>query len=81
MTVESAAPGGAPVRLQCGGRVYRVLAALGPERLKPEWWGEDLNRPIRNYYRVQTAEGPRLWICRLREAGAAPRWFLHGELA
>jgi hypothetical protein len=31
---------------------------------------------------VQTADGPRL--CRLREAqaaGAAPRWFLHGELA
>lgn len=81
MTVESVAPGCPPVRLQCGGRVYRVLAALGPERLKPEWWGEDLNRPIRDYYRIQTVEGPRLWICRLREAGAAPRWFLHGELA
>lgn len=74
-------PGGLPRQLRQGGRLHQVVVALGPERLEPEWWGEDAHRPARDYFRIQTAEGPRLWICRLREAGAAPRWFLHGELA
>ncbi|MFC3127238.1 Y-family DNA polymerase [Pseudoroseomonas globiformis] len=84
IAVTALVPDGPPVQLRCGSRLYRVLAALGPERLEPEWWGADEHRPARDYYRVQTAEGPRLWICRLREAragGEAPRWFLHGELA
>ncbi|MFC4169039.1 Y-family DNA polymerase [Teichococcus aestuarii] len=81
VTVTMEEPGGVPLQLLQGTRRHRVLAALGPERLEPEWWGEDAHRPARDYYRLQTAEGPRLWVCRLREGAAAPRWFLHGELA
>lgn len=81
VTVTMEEPEGLPVHLLQGTRRHRVLAALGPERLEPEWWGEDAHRPARDYYRLQTAEGPRLWVCRLREGAAAPRWFLHGELA
>jgi protein ImuB len=83
LTVVAAAADGLPLQLRHGRSVYHVLQALGPERLEPEWWGEDATRPARDYYRVQTVEGPRLWICRLLEPGAegAARWFLHGELA
>ncbi|MFC7611211.1 Y-family DNA polymerase [Teichococcus aestuarii] len=81
VAVTTAAPDGRPVQLRHAGRLYRVLAAIGPERLTPEWWGEDGHRPRRDYYRLQTAEGPRLWVCRLLEPGAEARWFLHGELA
>jgi len=81
VTVTTAALDGPPVQLRHAGRLYEVLAAIGPERLKPEWWGEDLHRPRRDYYRLQTVEGPRFWVCRLLEPGAEARWFLHGELA
>jgi protein ImuB len=83
LAVTALAPDGPPAQLRYGGRSHRVLWAVGPERLEPEWWGADAGRPARDYYRVQTAEGPRLWICRLLEPGmdGAPRWFLHGELA
>jgi protein ImuB len=83
LAVTALAPDGPPAQLRYGSRSHRVLWAVGPERLEPEWWGADAGRPARDYYRVQTAEGPRLWICRLLEPGThtAPRWFLHGELA
>jgi protein ImuB len=83
LAVIAAVPDGPPAQLRYGGRSHRVLWAVGPERLEPEWWGADAGRPVRDYYRVQTAEGPRLWICRLLEPGmdGTPRWFLHGELA
>ncbi|MBO1077311.1 Y-family DNA polymerase [Roseomonas marmotae] len=81
LAVTAAVPDGPPAQLRYGGVAHRVLSVLGPERLEPEWWGEDAARPARDYYRVQTVEGPRLWICRLLEPGRPPRWFLHGELA
>ncbi|HWX49996.1 MAG TPA: DNA polymerase Y family protein [Roseomonas sp.] len=74
-------PNGPPVQLRQGRELHRVLRCIGPERLEPEWWGEDAERPARDYYRVQTVEGPRLWVCRLLEPGSEPRWFLHGYLA
>lgn len=75
-------PPAPPAALRLGRQIFRVISWEGPERLEPEWWGEDAARPARDYYRVQTAEGPRLWLCRLVEPGAGPaRWFLHGYLA
>jgi protein ImuB len=81
VVVTTLNPDGPPVQLRHAGRLFRVLTAIGPERLKPEWWGDDVHRPRRDYYRLQTVEGPRLWVCRLLEPGAEARWFLHGELA
>jgi protein ImuB len=81
LMVAAAGPDGLPAQLHYGAVRHRVLSVRGPERLEPEWWGADAHRPARDYYRVQTAEGPRLWICRLREPGQMPRWFLHGLLA
>jgi protein ImuB len=83
LAVTALVPDGPPAQLRCGALLYRVQEASGPERLEPEWWGEDADRPARDYYCVQTLEGPRLWICRLLEpeTGGSARWFLHGFLA
>ena len=57
---------------------HRVVRAEGPERIAPEWWREDPDRPgpPRDYFRVEDAEGRRYWLYR-----AAGRWFLHGLFA
>lgn len=59
---------------------YRVHAAVGPERIQPEWWrgsGAWDGSP-RDYWRVQAAEGGQFWIFRKESPGAQPRWFMHG---
>lgn len=81
--VTAAVPNGPPAQLHWGGTSHRVIHWVGPERLEPEWWGEDAARPVRDYYRVACSDGTRLWICRLWEPGRVgpPRWFLHGVFA
>jgi protein ImuB len=63
-----------PVRVRRGAREHLVAACCGPERIETGWWrGADSQR---DYYRVETAEGMRLWVFRrLREED----WFVHGE--
>ena len=80
--VVAEVPEGPPARLRLDGRVLRVLHAAGPERLEPEWWGDKHDRPRRDYFRVQTEEGGRLWVCRLGidRPNAPARWFLHGVM-
>ena len=67
-----------------GGRPVRLRNARGPERIVSEWWdegdgaGRDGGLPAgRDYWRVETEEGARLWIYRDLHPGPA-RWFLHG---
>ena len=67
-----------------GARPVRLRLARGPERIVSEWWGEgegaggDGGLPAgRDYWRVETEEGARLWIYRDLHPGT-PRWFLHG---
>ena len=81
--VTAAVPNGPPAQLRYGQTLQRVIHWVGPERLEPEWWGEDAERPVRDYYRVECHDGTRLWICRLWEPGRVepPRWFLHGVFA
>lgn len=64
----------------------RVRDALGPERIAPEWWLDDpaWRGGPRDYWRIETETGERLWIFEER-GGAAPgglgAWFLHGVFA
>ena len=64
------------------GRLHRVCAAQGPERLECEWWREDA--PRRDYYLVEDEAGRRYWLFRegaqdpAGHGEAPPRWFLHG---
>jgi protein ImuB len=83
LAVVAAVPNGPPAQLRWGSHLHRVRHWVGPERLEPEWWGEDTERPVRDYWRVECSDGTRLWIRRLVEPHAAgpPRWFLHGVFA
>lgn len=82
LAVLAEVPDGPPARLRLDGRVHRIRHAAGPERLEPEWWGDKHDRPRRDYFRVETEEGSRLWVCRLgMDLPSAPaRWFLHGVM-
>jgi protein ImuB len=74
-------PDDPPVQFRWRHVVHRVRAAEGPERIAPEWWlpGED-DAEIRDYYRVEDAEGRRYWLYRagLYQTDPAPRWYLDG---
>jgi len=65
--------------------VHRVRRADGPERIAEEWWTEAgvmATDAIRDYYRVEDAEGRRFWLFRAGLPGAPPpRWFVHGLFA
>lgn len=60
-----------------GGKPLHLLA--GPERVETGWWDGDL--VCRDYFIAQPADGPLLWIYRLRPAPpeGEPGWFLHGR--
>jgi protein ImuB len=59
-----------------------VVAAEGPERLEPEW-GRTTESRVRDYYRLEDAQGRRYWVYREGRFGETPqaRWFLHGLFA
>lgn len=74
-------PDDPPVQFRWRHVLHKVHAAEGPERIAPEWWlpgAEDAD--IRDYYRVEDAEGQRFWLYRagLYDTGRMPRWYLHG---
>lgn len=50
----------------------------GPERIAPEWWeqNEGWERGLRDYWRVDTREGRRLWLFFTPQN---PGWFVQGE--
>lgn len=54
--------------------------ATGPERIAPEWWLENENwrSGLRDYWRVETAQGRRLWLYYTPQT---PGWFVQGEFA
>ncbi|MBX9750619.1 MAG: hypothetical protein K5Q68_13620 [Roseococcus sp.] len=73
-------PDAPPSLLRLGRQAHRILRAMGPERLEPEWWDGHSARP-RDYYAVQTESGARWWVCRSGAPGAPDnRWYLHGYL-
>ncbi|HEY7577240.1 MAG TPA: DNA polymerase Y family protein [Acetobacteraceae bacterium] len=79
-------PDDPPVRFTWRGVAHRVRAAAGPERIAAEWWRDKRasGRPetdlVRDYYRVEDADGARFWIFRagLHGGDRVPRWYLHG---
>lgn len=78
-------PDGPPVRFRWRRALHEVTAAEGPERIAMEWWRDEQGHaPTRDYFRVESKEGARVWLYReglyARDAGR-PRWFLHGLFA
>jgi protein ImuB len=79
-------PDDPPFRFTWRRRAHRVWRADGPERIAEEWWTSDgaflSLGAIRDYYRVEDAEGRRFWLFRAGLPGAPPpRWFVHGLFA
>ncbi len=87
--VIAAVPDGPPAMVRWRRVQHRIVAADGPERIGPEWWRQaDGHAPEtlarnRDYYRVEDAEGRRLWLYRegLYRPDRQPRWYLHGLFA
>ena len=83
-------PDDPPFRFTWRRRQHRVRHADGPERIAEEWWieGDVAADPrgsgdhIRDYYRVEDAEGRRFWLYRAGLPGDPPPcWFVHGLFA
>lgn len=79
-------PDGPPLRFTWRGRLHRVAAADGPERVYGEWWREaDERTAVRDYFQIEDADGARFWLFR-RGDGEDPAtgdlsWHLHGLFA
>lgn len=65
-----------------------TMRAAGPERIALEWWFSDpvWRSGIRDYWRVETREGPRLWLFHTPQTPDwrqrdAQNWFAQGAFA
>ncbi|MEM9318062.1 MAG: DNA polymerase Y family protein [Pseudomonadota bacterium] len=69
-----------PSRLRWRGQDHVVTGAMGPERIAPEWWLDDPDwrSGLRDYWRVETAAGARLWLFYAHGTMRAG-WFVHGS--
>ncbi len=65
---------GPPAKFFDRRETYQVARAFGPERMETGWWRGPSVR--RDYYRVETTGGNRLWLFRRLQD---QQWFLHGE--
>ena len=54
-----------------------------PERLAPEWWLDDpaWRSGARDYWRVETEDGTRLWLYEAKGGELSPGWFAQGLFA
>lgn len=75
-------PDGPPRRFRWRGAWHQVTRAEGPERIATEWWqAADDGLPTRDYFRIETEAGLRLWLFRAGLYGREtdrPSWHLHG---
>ncbi|MEL7470641.1 MAG: DNA polymerase Y family protein [Pseudomonadota bacterium] len=71
-----------PASFQVLGSCYQLSSASGAERLAPEWWWDDPDwrSGPRDYWQVETCEGPRFWLFHT-PAAQRPGWFLHGTFS
>jgi protein ImuB len=85
----SGVSGNPPARFRWRRMSFATLRATGPERITPEWWFDDpaWRTGLRDYWRIETQEGPRLWIFVTPQAApgfgssvaAEPNWYAQGE--
>ncbi|MGZ3402481.1 MAG: DUF6504 family protein [Phenylobacterium sp.] len=83
--VMALTPDDPPTQFRWRGQTHRVRRAEGPERIGEEWWKGPVDDVdvghVRDYYRVEDAEGGRFWLFRAGLYGdpqAPPKWWLHG---
>ena len=77
-------PDDPPSQFRWRGRLHRVRRAEGPERIGEEWWKGEIEDVsvghVRDYYRVEDAEGSRFWVFRagLLDPAEPAKWWLQG---
>ena len=85
--VMAEVPDGPPLLFTWRRARRRVTRAAGPERIEPEWWASagGQGEAVRDYYRIEDADGRRYWLYRAglygeagAGAGTSPRWYVHG---
>ena len=83
--VMAEVPDGPPLLFTWRRARHRVMRAAGPERIEPEWWAGERDEAVRDYYRIEDADGRRYWLYRAglygdggTDTGASPRWYVHG---
>jgi protein ImuB len=78
-------PEGSPSSFRWRGISHRTRGAEGPERIAMEWWRDEKGQPLtRDYFRVESETGGRLWLYReglYERETIKPRWFVHGLFA
>jgi protein ImuB len=64
-------------------KIHACTSAIGPERIAPEWWLDDpaWRSGPRDYWRVETDEGLRLWLYEARGDAFGSGWFAQGMFA
>lgn len=79
------APAGSdlPARFRWRRQEFALRMAAGPERLQAEWWLEDPDwrEGARDYWRVETEGGERLWLFYGRGAAVTDGWYCEGIFA
>ncbi|MEM6608366.1 MAG: DNA polymerase Y family protein [Pseudomonadota bacterium] len=72
-----------PLQLRWRGQDHAIIAAAGPERIAPEWWLDDPDwrSGVRDYWRVETQGGARLWLFYAHGGTMSAGWFSHGIFA
>jgi protein ImuB len=72
-----------PARFRWRRRDLGIRVALGPERIAPEWWldNPEWRSGVRDYWRVETDSGDRLWLFYAHGAEVSGGWFCQGVFA
>lgn len=87
LVTPAPAPGTAehalPLAFRWRRRSFATASATGPERIAPEWWldAPEWRSGLRDYWRVETACGSRLWLYFAHGDTMSGGWFCHGEFA
>lgn len=82
--VMAEVPEGPPIRFRWRKAHYEVSRSEGPERIACEWWKDGRGVHTRDYFRVETIEGYRLWLFRhglYERETDNPKWYVHGMFA
>lgn len=83
VTIEQSGdtPSAPPRQFRWRRRAFQTHSAAGPERLSPEWWLDDPNwrGGTRDYWRIETKTGERLWIFETKTREYSGGWFCHGD--
>tara|TARA_R110002020_G_scaffold406378_1_gene616340 strand:- start:12756 stop:14243 length:1488 start_codon:yes stop_codon:yes gene_type:complete len=70
-------PGRPPLAFEWRRQLYEIARSTGPERLASEWW-QATGGAMRDYWRVETRNGPRLWLVTWPGL-AEPAWYVAGQ--